>query len=83
MNDLVRRDMSRKRVEYGRKSREKRMIIHEISLISIHRCISYDIRAIFVNMKYDGLITTKNSGFFDGKRPSDKLADMMMEKREK
>jgi len=40
-------------VGFGGESCEKRKIIHRISLISIHRCTSYDIWAIIVNIKYD------------------------------
>jgi len=43
-------------LEIGQDSREKSKIIPGISLISIHRCISYDIWVIIMNMKYDDLM---------------------------
>ena len=49
-----------KQVGFGRESSEKRKIIHGISLFSIHRCTSYDVWIINVNVKYDGLMRSKS-----------------------
>lgn len=49
-----------KQVRFGRDSHEKRKIIYEISLISIHRCTNYDIWVIIVNMKYNGLMRSRD-----------------------
>ena len=59
MNDLIFGTYIEKRVGFGRDSCEKRKIIHRISLISNHRCTCYDIWAVIMNMKYNGLMRLK------------------------
>ena len=48
-----------KQVGVDQESREKRKIVHKISLISIHQCTSYNIWVIIVNTKYDVLMRSK------------------------